>query len=188
MNSSLVSYFHSGLAAQGFLTVKFNFPYAEGRWRFARKPDRREVLVECYKKVIEETRKNEWRPENLFVGGISMGAAIASHVIADGADTSGVKGLFFFSYPLHRPGRPDALGDKHLHKISRPMIFVSGTRDVYAEPKVMKSVVSKLGPTAQVYWVEGADGGFNKHKGKAIYSKTLTEIVQTLAHWVNTNK
>jgi uncharacterized protein len=188
MNSSLVSYFHSGLATQGFLTVKFNFPYAEGRWRFARKPDRREVLVECYKQVVEETRKSGWRPENLFLGGISMGAAIASHVIADGAYTSGIKGLFFLSYPLHRPGGSNAVGDKHLHKISQPMMFVSGTRDVYAEPRAMKSVVSKLGPRAQIYWIEGADSSFNKRKGKAIYSKTLKEIVQTLAHWVNSNK
>jgi uncharacterized protein len=188
MNSSLVNYFHSGLAAHGFLTVKFNFPYTEGRWRLARRPDRTEVLVECYRRVVEETRKSEWKPKSLFLGGISMGAAIASHAIADGADTSGVKGLFFFSYPLHRPGSPDALGDKHLHKISQPMIFVSGTRDVYAEPRAMKSVVSKLGPRAQVYWVEGADDSFNKRKGKAIYSKTLKEIVQTLADWVNSNK
>ena len=73
MNSSLVDYFHSGLAFHGFLTVKFNFPYAEGRWRFARKPDRTEVLVECYWRVVEDTRKSEWKLENLFLGGISMG-------------------------------------------------------------------------------------------------------------------
>ena len=62
MNSSLVSYFHSGLAARDFLTVKFNFPYTEGRWRLARKPDRTEVLVEYYRRVVEDTRKSEWKP------------------------------------------------------------------------------------------------------------------------------
>jgi uncharacterized protein len=99
MNSRLVSYFHSGLAAHGFLSVKFNFPYAEGRWRLARKPDRTEILVNCYKRVAEETRKSEWKPKNLFVGGISIGAAVSSHVVADGPEISGVRGLFFLSYP-----------------------------------------------------------------------------------------
>src|SRR5207249_11301458 len=94
MNSSLVDYFHSGLASHGFLTVKFNFPYAEGRWRFARKPDRTEVLVNCYKRVVEETRRSE-KPKGLFLGGISMGAAVASHVVADGGGIPGIRGLFF---------------------------------------------------------------------------------------------
>lgn len=184
MSSSLVSYFHSGLAAQGFLTVKFNFPYAEGRWRFARKPDRTEHLVNCYKRVVEETRRSE-KPKGLFLGGISMGAAVASHVVADGGGIPGIRGLFFLSYPLHRPGSPDKPGDEHLHKISQPMIFVAGTKDIYAETKTMKSVILRLGARAQIHWVEGADRTFNKHKGREIYSKTLREIVQTLQDWVN---
>jgi predicted alpha/beta-hydrolase family hydrolase len=187
MNSSLVDYFHSGLASQGFLTVKFNFPYAEGRWRFARKPDRTEVLAECYRRVVEDTRKSEWKPKSLFLGGISMGAAVGSHVVAEGPDIPEVKGLFFLSYPLHRPKSPDFPGDKHLNKISRPMIFVSGTRDIYAEPKALKSAVSRLGERAQIHWVEGADRKFNKHKGKVIYSKTLREIVQILNNWINSH-
>lgn len=109
-----------------------------------------------------------------------MGAAVASHVVADGAHIPGVKGLFFLSYPLHRPGSIEVLGDKHLHKISQPMIFIAGTKDIYAEPKAMRLVVSQLGTRAQIHWLEGADHSFNKHKGNAIYSKTLKEIVQTL--------
>lgn len=188
MNSRLVSYFHSGLAAHGFLTVKFNFPYSEGRWRLLRKLDRTEVLVNCYERVVEETRESEWRPKNLFLGGVSMGAAVASHVVADGPEIAGLKGVFFLSYPLHRAGIPDILGDKHLLRISQPMIFITGTRDINAQPKALKSSMSRLGTRTQISWVEGADQSFNKHKGKAIHSKTLREIVQTLANWVNSNK
>jgi uncharacterized protein len=187
MNSSLVSYFHSGLATHGFLTVKFNFPYAEGRWRFSRKPDRTEVLVECYRRIVQETHKSDWKPKTIFLGGVSMGAAIASHVIADRAHIPGIKGLFFLGYPLHRPGNPDVLGDRHFRKISEPMIFVAGTRDLYAEPNAVKSVVSHLGDRAQIHWIDGGDSSFNKHKGKAIYWKTLREIVQTLDNWANSH-
>ena len=104
------------------------------------------------------------------------------------ADIPQVKGLFFLSYPLHRPKSPDALGDTHLNKISRPMIFVAGTRDIYAEPKALKSAVSRLTKRAQSHWIEGADRNFNKHKGKAICSKTLREIVQTLNNWIDSHK
>jgi uncharacterized protein len=185
MNSSIVSYFHRALAAHGFLTVKFNFPYAEGRARLLRKPDRRDALVECYRRVVEDARKSQWKPSNLFLGGISLGAAVASHVVSDGPNIPEIKGLFFLSYPLHPPGMPDTRGDKHLHKIAKPMLFVSGTRDPYAEPKALRSTVSSLGDKAQAHWIENGDQAFNKHKGKAIYTKTLREIVETIAQWVD---
>jgi hypothetical protein len=57
MNSRLVSYFHLGLAAHGFLTVKFNFPYSEGRWRLARKPDRTKVLIDCTSELSRRLRR-----------------------------------------------------------------------------------------------------------------------------------
>src|SRR2546426_10070153 len=101
MNSSLVDYFHSGLASHGFLTVKFNFPYAEGRWRFARKPDRTEVLVDSYQRVVEETRDSEWKPNNIFLGGVSMGAAVAVDFVGGRGDNLEVQGLFVLRYPLH---------------------------------------------------------------------------------------
>jgi uncharacterized protein len=185
MNSPLVTYFHSALAAQGFLTVRFNFPYAEGRLRLLSKPDNKGALVDCYSKVVESVAESEWKPRNMFLGGISLGAAIASHVASDGPNIPDVKGLFFLSYPLHRPGMPDARGDRHLHKIPKPMLFVAGTRDPYAEPKALKSTLSILGARAQVYWVEGANNAFDKRKGKAIYSKTLREIVETITQWVH---
>lgn len=117
-----------------------------------------------------------------------MGAAVASHVVSDRAKISGLKGLFFLSYPFHRLGSPEILGDKHLNKISEPMLFVAGTRDLYAQPSAVKSAVYRLGARTQIHWVEGADRSFNKHKGKPIYSKTLKEIVQTLDNWINANK
>lgn len=185
VNSFLVTHFHSALAAQGFLTVKFNFPYAEGRLRLLRKPDKKDALVYCYRKVVDDVRASQWKPADIFLGAISRGAAVASHVVSDGPNVPEVKGLFFLGYPLHRPGMPDARGDKHLHKISKPMLFVAGTRDPYTEPKALKSTLSALGSKARVYWVEGANHAFDKQKGKPIYSNTLQTIVEKIAEWVN---
>lgn len=114
-----------------------------------------------------------------------MGAAIASHVVADRARIPELRGLFFLNYPFHRPATPEIIGDAHFSKISAPMIFIAGTRDIYAQPKAVKSAVSRLGARARIHWVEGADRNFNKHKGRAIYSKTLEDIVQILVGWIN---
>jgi uncharacterized protein len=185
MNSSLVRYFHSALSVPGFLTVKFNFPYAEPRMRFLRRPDRRDALVDCYRRVIDDVLHSQWKPRDIFLGGISLGAAVASHVVSDGPNIPQVRGLFFLSYPLHRAGSPDERGEKHLHKISKPMLFVSGTQDPYAEQQALRSTLSELGAIAQVHWVEGTDYSFDKHKGKKIYTKTLQEIVETISEWAN---
>jgi uncharacterized protein len=182
MNSSNITYLHSALAHKGFLTVRFNFPFAEGRFRLARKPDRKDVLVKCYRKVVEDTRHSEWKPKNLFLGGISLGAAVASHVIADGPEVPGAKGLFFLSYPIHLPRTPQARGDLHLDKISLPMLFVSGTRDIYAEEETLKTTVSRLGPRAELHMID-ADHALNRRKGRKIYSKTLAEVAGVIAEW-----
>ena len=184
-NSFLVKYFHSPLAAHGFLTVRFNSPYAEGRFRLLRKPDKKDSLVHCYRKVVEDVRESQWKPRDIFLGGLSMGAAVASHVLSDGPDIPEVKGLFFLSYPLHRPGMPDARGDKHLQRISKPMLFVAGTRDPYTEPDALKSTLAALGSKAQVFRLENANQAFDKLKGKSINSKTIQTIVARIAEWAN---
>ncbi len=173
MNSSNISYLHEELARRGFLTVKFNFPFAEGRARFLKRSNSKNVLVESYRRVVEAVRESEWKPKNLYLGGISLGAAVASHVVSDGPAPIGVRGLFFLAYPLNLPRKPDAVTDSHLDKISIPMLFVSGTRDIYADERTLKSTVSRLGSKAQLHLVY-ADHGFNRRSGMTLYSKTLT--------------
>src|SRR6266446_6759575 len=134
MSSRLITFFHVEMARRGFFTVKFNFPYMEARFRLTRILDPKEVLVGCYREVLGEVRSRQ-SPEKLVIGGLSMGAAVASHVVADNPGRSDVDGLFYLSYPIHRPGRPEELGVNHLSQISRPMLFISGTRDPKARQK-----------------------------------------------------
>jgi len=185
MSSSLITLFHVEMARRGFFTIKFNFPYMEARFRLRRTPDPKEVLVGCYRKVIDEVMSRK-RPEKFVIGGLSMGAAVASHVVADKPGRSDVDGLYYFSYPIHRPGRPEELGVKHLSQISKPMLFISGTRDPNARPEQMEDLVSKLGPKARLHTVEGADRSFNPRKGRAIYFKRLDHIATVLEDWIKT--
>ncbi|HZD13396.1 MAG TPA: alpha/beta family hydrolase, partial [Candidatus Binatus sp.] len=70
MYSPFITYFHSELARRGFLSVKFNFPYMEARRRV---PDRRDVLEDSYRRVVEHVRIGPYSPSKFFVGGKSMG-------------------------------------------------------------------------------------------------------------------
>ena len=115
-----------------------------------------------------------------------MGAAVASHVVADKPGRSDVDGLYYLSYPIHRPGRPEELGVKHLFQISKPMLFISGTRDPNALPEQVEDLVSKLGPKASFHAVEGTDSSFNPHKGRAIYFKRLDRTATVLEDWIKT--
>jgi len=185
MSSRFITFFHVEMARRGFLTVKFNFPYMEPRWRLSRTPDPKQVLVGCYRRVLDEV-KSRHNPEKLIIGGLSMGAAVASHVAADKPERSDLDGLFYFGYPIHLPGRPEELGVKHLLQISIPMLFISGTRDPNAQTEQLKDLISKLGPKARLRFVEGGDRSFDTHMGRVIYPKTLDGTATVLENWVKT--
>ncbi len=178
MYSPFITYFHSALARKGFLTVKFNFPYLEERRKFPDKPD---VLKASYSRIVDEVRSVH-HPDRVFIGGKSMGGRIASMAAADGLDTDG---LFFLGYPLHAPGRTDRLRDEHLYRISKPMLFVSGTNDAFALRPLLEKVISRIGPIAQVHWVEGGDHSFNTPSGKGDKAKTYEEVASLLANFAS---
>ncbi len=178
MYSPFVTYFHTELARKGFLTVKFNFPYMEARRRI---PDKREVLEASYRKIVEEVRSSKHNPTRLFIGGKSMGGRIASQIVANGSD---VDGLFFLGYPLHPLGKPDQLRDEHLHKITKPMLFVSGTRDAFATRELLEKVITKLGSRARVHWIQDGDHSFNTPDGKRMVLETYEDVVGVLIGWV----
>src|SRR5437867_12423175 len=97
--------------------------------------------------------------------GIVVGAAVASHVVADKPGRSDVDGLFYLSYPIHRTGRPEELGVNHLSQISRPMLFISGTRDTNARQKHHEALNSKIGLQPSLHMVERAKHSLNPSKG-----------------------
>ena len=181
MYSPFISHFHTELAKKGFLTVKFNFPYMEGGKKI---PDKRVILEASYRRILEEVRSSKYNPSRMFIGGKSMGGRIASMIVAQGED---VNGLFFLGYPLHPPGRQDRLRDEHLYKIKKPMLFVSGTRDTFADHDLLAKVTAKL-PTAKVHWIEGGNHSLNKGEGKEELARTYEEVIGILSEWVRVNQ
>ena len=181
MHSPFIRYFHTELAKNGFIALRFNFPYMEARRKV---PDRRDVLEASYMTIIQQARNSKPKPQRLFIGGKSMGGRIASQVVAsDGVE---VDGLFFLGYPLHPPGKTDHLRDEHLYKIKKPMLFISGTRDSFARKDLLEKVVSKIGPTAQIHWIESGDHSFKTPDPKTTGSRGTEQALAALLEWLET--
>jgi uncharacterized protein len=145
-----------GLARSGIATLRFDFPYmAHGR----RSPDRPAVLIEAWRGALEEAiRRADGLP--VAAGGKSLGGRMASMLAAEEGVRFAGRGLVFFGYPLHAPGRVDQLRDDHLPSIVVPMLFMEGTQDQFARFDLISGVVGKLEPLASMHVVEGGDHSF----------------------------
>ncbi|HEY8518981.1 MAG TPA: alpha/beta fold hydrolase [Gammaproteobacteria bacterium] len=139
-------------ARAGLATLRFDFPFIEqGR----RRPDSQAVATEAVARAFAAARERTDLP--LWLGGHSFGGRMASHVVLDrGLDAAG---LIFCSFPLHAPGKPDTRRAAHLQSIAQPMLFLSGTRDAFAERALLEDVVAAL-PNARLHWLATADHGY----------------------------
>jgi uncharacterized protein len=85
-----------------------------------------------------------------------MGGRMCSLAVADGLAAAG---LLLISYPLHPPGRPDALRTEHFPRLEVPCLFVSGTRDAFGSPEEFEAATSEIPGPVTRQWVEGKDHG-----------------------------
>jgi uncharacterized protein len=153
MDSPFLAGFCSAMAEAKVSTVRFNFVYVE-RGRKAPDPERR--LRDAWLKVFEDVAARE-RSRPVLAGGKSLGGRIASMCVADGMPAAG---LVFLGYPFHAPGKLDRVRAEHLERIAVPMLFIEGTRDPFADPEVLASVLERLGERATLEAVEGGDHSF----------------------------
>ena len=167
------------IAASGRLCVLYNFPYTEaGR----RRPDPPEVLEATTRAVADHARQ-ALGARTLVLGGRSMGGRIASQAVAKGVIADG---LVFLAYPLHPPGRPQQLRDKHLAAVLAPMLFVQGTRDDFARADLLDAVHAGLGSRATLHPVLGGDHSFGVLKRSGRTPEQVREEVQaTVLAWLD---
>ncbi len=175
MDSPFMRSFEKGLAGRGFQSARFNFPYMQ---RARKLPDPAPVLETCWRAVADFLRQRGGA-RKLAMGGKSMGGRIASQVVAGGYAADG---LLFLGYPLHPAGRPERLRDAHLYGINCPMLFVSGTRDGFAERALLERLVDRIGDRATLKWIEGGDHSFHvrKRADDEVHAEALAVIVEWL--------
>jgi predicted alpha/beta-hydrolase family hydrolase len=172
--------FAEALAARGLDAVTFNFLYTE---RGRKVPDPGSKLEECYRAVISTVQEHPSLAGNkLIIGGKSMGGRIASQVAAAGVE--GLAGLVFLGYPLHPPGKLDQLRDKHLPRISAPMLFIQGSRDAFGTPEELREVFKKLTAPHTLYVIENGDHSFKVPKKRPISQEQIySDVLDRIADW-----
>lgn len=168
-----------GLADRGVATFRYNFPYKEaGR----NAPNPAPVLVKSVRSAVAFAAG--LAPDlPLFAGGKSMGGRMTS-TAASKESLPGVRGLAFYGFPLHAPGKDSADRGAHLSEVRLPMLFLQGTRDKLANLDLLGPLLQDVEPAPVLHVVEGADHGFHvlKRSGRPD-DDVLDELSTAVAEW-----
>src|SRR5213596_3157601 len=167
------------LADRSVATLRYQFPYMERR---ASRPDPPAVAAATVRAAVEEAaRVAPGLP--LVAGGKSFGGRMTSTAQAEDP-LPGVRGLVFLGFPLHPPGRAGDQRAEHLAQVQVPMLFLQGTRDDFADLKLLRPLVQRLGARATLHLVEGGDHSFHvlKRSGRTD-ADVMGEIADAIAEW-----
>jgi uncharacterized protein len=171
-----VSYY---LAEENIGTLRYNFPYTE---RKIKRPDPAPILMQAVRSAVEAAKKFAG-DISLYAGGKSMGGRMTS-MAASKELLNEIKGIIFFGFPLHAPGKPSDERGEHLLQVPVPMLFLQGTRDKLADLKLLKPIVKKLKDKATLHIIEGADHSFHLLKSSGRSDEdVLKEIVKKVGEW-----
>ena len=172
------------LAARGVATFRYHFPYMERQVESGRRrgPDRPPILVETVRAAVARAaRLSEDLP--LFAGGKSMGGRMTSTAQAE-HPLPGVRGLIFFGFPLHPPGRPSRERAEHLDGVEVPMLFLQGSRDTLAALDLLRPACSALGERATLRVFEAADHSFHVLKRSGRTDEAVADqVAEAAASW-----
>ena len=162
MNHSFMITIAKQLAENDIASMRFNFPFAENK---KGRPD----LPAVAHKTIEAAilKAQDLFPElPLFVAGKSFGGRMTSQYMAAQSNDA-IKGIIFYGFPLHPPGKPSIERAEHLKEVKTPMLFLQGSRDELATWDLIESVCSSL-PLAKLVKIEGANHAFKAGKEDVI--------------------
>jgi len=173
MNHSFMISLAKSLAENGIATLRFNFPFTEHK---KGRPDIPAVAHKTVDAAINNVQ--ELFPLlPLFVSGKSFGGRMTSQYLSAHPQIA-VKGIIFYGFPLHPPGKPSTERAEHLKDVKIPMLFLQGTKDELATLGLIESVCSSL-PNAELIKIEGADHAF-----KAGKQNTMQVLVNTTSDWI----
>jgi hypothetical protein len=152
MEGELLVQLHRELANRGYLSLRWNFPFAEQK---KRRPDPAPLLERAFKQAVALLLLDpSSAPSRLVVGGIGLGAQVATQVVAGGLK---VDGLVCVSFPLHPAGKPMQTRAEALHRIICPTLFLQGTHDATCRVDRLEAVLRRVGAPTTVRVLADAD-------------------------------
>ena len=127
---------------------RFDYAYTlEGK----RRPDPLPQLIAKHRDILEQERQSAGGA--IFLVGKSMGGRVGCHVALE----EPVAGVICFGYPLCGGGDCHKLRDQVLRKMSRPLLFVQGTRDILCPLETLATVRQAMHAENELYVVQGGD-------------------------------
>jgi predicted alpha/beta-hydrolase family hydrolase len=162
----------------GIATFRYNFPYMEPGGGGRSQP----VCVATVRSAVAAARESA--PDlPLIAGGHSFGGRMTSTAASE-SPLEHVRGLVFFSFPLHQPGQPGAKRAEHLSKVTVPMLFLSGTRDSLAKLELLQTVCEALGKRATLHPLDTADHGYRVLKtSRKSEENVFVEMARVVRDW-----
>jgi hypothetical protein len=170
------------LTERKYLTLRFNFPFAEAG---KKRPDPFPVLERTLRHAIATLgRDPSAAPAHLFIGGRGLGGRVAAQLAT--SQVRVVDGLILLGFPLHPPGKPTELRVDRLFRIVSPMLFVQGTRDRQCEIPVLRKTLLRVGAPTSLHVIEDADQSFKvPRKTGRTEAAVQREIFATLDAWIS---
>ena len=180
MRTPMLATIAERLGEQNIATFRYNFPYSEkGGGR-----NSQDVCIATIRSAVKAAKEN--CPDlPILAGGHSFSGRMTSTAQSE-MPIEGVKGLIFFSFPLHPAGEPATKRADHLSAIEIPMLFLTGTRDALAELDLLEPVVENLGKQATLHLLDTADHSFKVLKRtRASGEDVFVEIARALRKWID---
>jgi uncharacterized protein len=173
MNHSFMVTLAQSLAEKAITTLRFNFPFTENK---KGRPDIPAVAHQTIEAAISKAQ--QLFPElPLFVAGKSFGGRMTSQYLAANPNVA-VKGIIFYGFPLHPPGKPSIERAEHLKSVTSPMLFLQGSKDEFATGELIEKVCASI-PHAELIKIEGANHGF-----KAGKKDRISELTTLTDEWI----
>ncbi|MGQ0586461.1 MAG: alpha/beta hydrolase family protein [Gammaproteobacteria bacterium] len=168
----------AGLSKRGVATLRYQFPYME---RGSKRPDDPKVAQAAVRAAVTAAARKLPKLA-LFAGGKSFGGRMTSQAQAE-APLDGVHGLAFLGFPLHAPGKASDERGEHLAGVHVPMLFLQGSRDDFAQVRLLRPLTVRLGATLRLF--EDADHSFHvpKRTGRTD-AEVMGELLDVLAGWI----
>ena len=149
-----------GLAEQGWLVIRFEFPYMAQQRISGRKtpPNKAEILLQCYADQVRALPAEK----PLIIGGKSMGGRIASLLADELWSQEKILGCICLGYPFHPLGKPETLRVEHLHNLQTPSLVIQGERDPMGNREEVKNYA--LSDQLELAWMPDGDHSFKPRK------------------------
>lgn len=108
---------------------------------------------------------------------------MASHLLSE-QQTSVVKGIIYYGFPLHAPGRDSMDRASHLDKVKVPQLFIQGTKDKLANFEMITEVVNRHA-LASLVEIKDGDHSFNVPKSSGFTKESMIEnLAKISSEWI----